>query len=97
MLIPLQDQVPPVNEEASEPGLPNGPVNSHGVRRRAEMNTWTPRGWILVYVVVSIHYGDHNVAKISVSPSTSHTLNVDERLHQFLLLVIRERHVMAIL
>ena len=28
--------MPPVNEEASEPGLPNSPVNSYGVSRRYE-------------------------------------------------------------
>ena len=52
---------------------------------------------MLVYVVASVHYGDYSVAQLSASPSTTYTLHVDERLHQFLLLVSRERHVVVII
>ena len=93
----LQDQVPLVNEEYSEPGLTNAPDNSYGVSRRYEPNKWTPQGWMLIYVVASVHYGDHIFAQPSVNPSTAHTLHVDKHIHQFPLIVSRERHVGVIL
>ena len=89
--------MPPVNEEASEPGLPSAPFNSYGVSRRAEPNKWAPRSLVLVYVVSSVHYGNHRVTQLSASPSTARTIHADERLHQFLLLVSRERHVVVII
>ena len=52
---------------------------------------------MIVCLVASVHYGDHSVDQLIASPYTDHTLHVYERLHQFLLLVSRERHMVVII
>ena len=75
--------MPLVNEEAIELGLPNVMVNSYGVSCRAKPNKWMPRGWMLVYVVVSVQYGYRSITQLSTSLSSAHTLHVYERAKFF--------------